>query len=89
MRKTATGSRPPERWDPAPPTPRAVEAEQAPGVGAEAPATSWSTEGVVRVAVVPARVAEASGRGAVATPAATTAPVEPSRKTKRGFSTLR
>jgi hypothetical protein len=46
-------------------------------------------EGVVLVAEVPARVTEASGSAAVATPAATTAPIEPSRKRKRGFSTLR
>jgi hypothetical protein len=36
-----------------------------------------------------ARAVEASGSDAVATPAATIAPVEPSRKRKRGFSTLR
>jgi hypothetical protein len=36
-----------------------------------------------------ARAAEASGGAAVSTSAATTAPVEPSRKRKRGFSTLR
>jgi hypothetical protein len=35
------------------------------------------------------RVSEASGSAAVATAAATTAPVESSRKRKRGFSTLR
>jgi hypothetical protein len=40
-------------------------------------------------AEVPARVAEASGTAAVATAAATTTPVEPSRKRKWGFSTLR
>jgi hypothetical protein len=36
-----------------------------------------------------ARAAEAFGSSVVATTAATTAPVEPSRKRKRGFSTLR
>jgi hypothetical protein len=35
------------------------------------------------------RTAEASGSAVVAMPAATTAPIEPSRKRKRGFSTLR
>jgi hypothetical protein len=38
---------------------------------------------------VPAHAVEASGSEAVATPAATTTPVEPSKKRKRGFSTLR
>jgi hypothetical protein len=56
--------------------------EQAPGVGAKAPAARRSTKEA-------ARAAEVSGSAAVATPAATTAPVEPSRKRKRGFSTLR
>jgi hypothetical protein len=37
----------------------------------------------------PARAAEASGSAAVATAAATTALVEPSRKRKQVFSTLR
>jgi hypothetical protein len=46
-------------------------------------------EEVARIAEVPARAAEASGSAAVATAATTTAPVEPSRKKKRGFSTLR
>jgi hypothetical protein len=36
-----------------------------------------------------AHVAEASGGAAAATPAAATASVEPSRKIKRSFSTLR
>jgi hypothetical protein len=35
------------------------------------------------------RAAEAPGSAAVATAAATTTPVEPTRKRKRGFSTLR
>jgi hypothetical protein len=38
---------------------------------------------------VPARATEASGRMTVATSAAASALVEPSRKRKRGFSTLR
>jgi hypothetical protein len=42
-----------------------------------------------RAAEVPAREAEASGGAAVATPVAAAAPVEPSRKRKWGFSTLR
>jgi hypothetical protein len=46
-------------------------------------------EEAARAAEVPVRAAEASGRAAVATAAATTAPIEPSRKRKRGFSTLR
>jgi hypothetical protein len=40
-------------------------------------------------AKVPARTAEASGSATVATSTAATAPTEPSRKRKRGFSTLR
>jgi hypothetical protein len=58
-------------------------------VGAEAPAAKRSTEEAARAAEAPARVTEASGSAAVATPAATTAFVEPLRKRKRGFSTLR
>jgi hypothetical protein len=90
-RKRAIGGRPPERWEPAPPSPRAVEAaeEQAPGEGAEAPTTRRSTEGAARVAEAPVRAAEASGSAAVVTPAAASTPVEPLRKRKRGFSTLR
>jgi hypothetical protein len=42
-----------------------------------------------RVAEAPARAAEAPGGAAAATPAALAVPVEPSRKRKRGFSTLR
>jgi hypothetical protein len=38
---------------------------------------------------VPARATEASGRTTVATSAAASALVEPSRKRKQGFSTLR
>jgi hypothetical protein len=67
-----------------PPSPRAAEAakEQALRAGAEAPAARQSTEEA-------ARATEAYGSAAVATPAATTAPIEPLRKKKRGFSTLR
>jgi hypothetical protein len=82
------GRAPSERWDPTPPSPRAVE-EQAPGAGAEAPAIGQSVEGTVCATEAPTRTAEVSGSAAVATTAATTAPVEPSRKRKRGFSTLR
>jgi hypothetical protein len=46
-------------------------------------------EEAARAAVAPMRSTEASGSAAVATTAATTTPVEPSRKRKRGFSTLR
>jgi hypothetical protein len=45
--------------------------------------------GVVRATEALVRAVEASGSAAVATAAATTAPVEPSRNRKRGFSTLR
>jgi hypothetical protein len=37
----------------------------------------------------PARAAEVSGSAVVATMAATTVPIGPKRKRKRGFSTLR
>jgi hypothetical protein len=48
----------------------------------EAPAAGRSKEEA-------ARVAEVSGSATVATSAATSVPVKPSRKRKRGFSTLR
>jgi hypothetical protein len=48
----------------------------------EAPAAGHSVEGT-------ARAAEVSESAAVVMTPATTAPVEPSRKRKRGFSTLR
>jgi hypothetical protein len=44
---------------------------------------------VVRDTEAPARAAEVTGGAAVATSAAATTPVEPPRKMKRGFSTLR
>jgi hypothetical protein len=87
-RRRATRGAPPERWEPAPPSPRAAE-EQAPGAGAEAPAVGRSTEEAVRAAKVPAHATEASGGATAATSAAVIAPVEPSRKRKQGFSTLR
>jgi hypothetical protein len=76
--------RPPERWDPSPPSPRGAEAaeEQAPVVHAEAPAAGRSMEEAVRAA-------EASQSAAAAMTGATAAPAEPSRKRKRGFSTMR
>jgi hypothetical protein len=46
-------------------------------------------EEAARAAEAPASTAEASGSVAVATTGATAAPVEPLRKRKRGFSTLR
>jgi hypothetical protein len=66
------------------PSPRAGEAveEQVPGAGTEALAAGRSTEEA-------ACVAEASGGAAVVTLAAATVSIEPSRKRKRGFSTLR
>jgi hypothetical protein len=97
MRK-ATRAGPPERWEPAPPSPRTAEAveEQAPVAGVEAPAAGRSTEEAERVAEVSARTTEVSAcaaeasRGAtVAESAVASAPAEPSRKRKRGFSTLR
>jgi hypothetical protein len=73
------------------PSPRAVEAAegQVSGAGAEAPAAKQSTEGAARATKASARAVEASGSAAAATAAATTTPVEPSMKRKRGFSTLR
>jgi hypothetical protein len=46
-------------------------------------------EEAARAAEAPARIAEASGSAVVVTTGATVAPAEPSRKRKRGFSTLR
>jgi hypothetical protein len=85
------GQAPPKRWEPAPPSPRAAEAaqEKVPGAGAGAPAAGRSTEKAARAAEVPARVAEASRGATVAASAMASAPAEPSRKRKRGFSTLR
>jgi hypothetical protein len=58
-------------------------------VGVEVPATRRSTEEAARAVEASACTAEASESAVVATPTATTASVEPSRKRKRGFSTLR
>jgi hypothetical protein len=59
------------------------------GAGAKAPAARQSTEEAARAAEASTPAAEASGSAVVVTPAAATASVEPSRKRKRGFSTLR
>jgi hypothetical protein len=66
-----------DRWEPAPPSPRAEEAavELAPVPGAEAPAAEPSVEVPVGATEVPA--------------GATEVPPQPSRKRKRGFSNLR
>jgi hypothetical protein len=66
------------------PSPRAAEAaeELAPVMGAEAPATGRSVEEA-------ACAAEASGSAVTAVTDVTAASAEPSRKRKRGFSTLR
>jgi hypothetical protein len=81
-RRERWGAGPPERWEPAPPSPRVAEEaeERVPGAGAGVPATRRSTEG-------PVRAAEAFGSAAVVASAATVASAEPSRKRKRGFST--
>jgi hypothetical protein len=54
------GQAPPERWQPAPPSPRAAESaeEQVPRAGAELPTTRLSTEGAVRATEAPARAAD-------------------------------
>jgi hypothetical protein len=80
-----------ERWEPTPPSLRAVEAteETAPGVGARASATRQPTREATRAAEAPAHTAEATGGAVAATSAAATTPAEPPRKRKRGFSTLR
>jgi hypothetical protein len=90
-KRRAMGGGPPERWNPSLPSPRAVEAakEQAPMVGVEAPTAGRSVEDAVCAAEAPVSAAGASGSAAAATTGATTASVEPSRKRKRGFSTLR
>jgi hypothetical protein len=80
-----------ERWEPSPPSSRAVEAveETAPGVGAGAPAARQPTREAMRAAEAPARAAGTTGGEVVAMPAAATTSAEPPRKRKRGFSTLR
>jgi hypothetical protein len=85
------GRAPPERWEPSPPSPRAAEAaeETVPRAGVGAPAAGHPTREATRAAEAPARAVEMAGGEAVATPAVATAPAEPLRKRKRGFSTLR
>jgi hypothetical protein len=48
-----------------------------------------AAEASARAAEAPVRAAEVTGGVAVATSAAATTPVEPLRKRKRGFSSLR
>jgi hypothetical protein len=48
-----------------------------------------AAEVLARTTEVPARAAEASGGATVAASAVASAPTQPSRKRKRGFSTLR
>jgi hypothetical protein len=63
--------------------------EQARGAGAEAPAVGRSTEEAARAVEVPVRTTEASGGATVAATVMALAPTDPTRKRKRGFSTLR
>jgi hypothetical protein len=81
----------PERWEPAALSPRAAEVaeEPAPGAGAGAPVARQSRREATRAEEAPARATEVTGGAAAATSAAATTPVEPPRKRKRGFSTLR
>jgi hypothetical protein len=58
-------------------------------VPALAPAAERSTEELARATEVPARVVESFGGAMVAALAVASAPAEPSRKWKRGFSSLR
>jgi hypothetical protein len=52
-------------------------------------AAGRSTEEAALAAEAPAHAVDASGSAVAATPAASTASAEPSRKRKQGFSTLR
>jgi hypothetical protein len=71
------GGDPPERWNPPPPSPWAAEAveEQTPAAGRSVGEAACATE--------------APASAMVTTTGATAAPPEPSRKRKRGFSSLR
>jgi hypothetical protein len=82
---------PPEMWNPLPPSPRAAEAaeEQALVAGAEAPAAGQSAEEAAHTAEAPASAAGASWSATGVVTGAVRAPPEPSRKRKRGFSSLR
>jgi hypothetical protein len=85
------GRAPPERWEPAPPSPRVAEAaeEMTPGAGAGAPAARQPTREATHAAEAPACATEIAGGAAAATPVAATTPSALPRKRKRGFSTLR
>jgi hypothetical protein len=84
------GAGPPERWQPSPPSPRAVKAEETvPGAGVGALAARQLTREATRAAEAPARAAETAGGAAAAALAVATTSTEPPRKRKRGFSTLR
>jgi hypothetical protein len=74
----------PERWEPSPPSPRAVEEaeEKALGAGAGALAASQPTREVTSTAVAPARAADMTGGAAVATSAAATMPSRRGRGSK-------
>jgi hypothetical protein len=81
----------PERWEPAPPSPRAAEAaeETAPGAGAGALVARQPMREATRAAEARVHTMEVTRGAAVATSVAATTPVEPPRKRKWGFSTLR
>jgi hypothetical protein len=81
------GRAPPERWQPSPPSPRAVEAaeETVPRAGAGAPAARQLTREATRAAEAPAHAAETTGGAAAAAPVAATTSAESPRKRKRGF----
>jgi hypothetical protein len=82
---------PPERWNPPLPSPRAAEAvdEQVPVAGAKAPTARRSVEEAVHAAEASASAAGVSASAAaVVTTGAVVTPPEPSRKRKRGFSSL-
>jgi hypothetical protein len=80
-----------ERWEAAPPLPRAAEPaeEIVPGAGAGVTVARQPMREAARAAEALAHAAKVTGSAAVATSAAATTPVEPPRKRKQGFSTLR
>jgi hypothetical protein len=90
-RKAMGGGLPPRGGSLRPPSPRATEAaeEMAPRAGAGAPATRQPTREASRATEAPARPAEMTGGAVTATRVVATTSTEPSRKSKRGFSTLR
>jgi hypothetical protein len=83
------GQAPLERWEPTPPRREPRRRRRNECLGAGAPAAGRSTEEAAHAAEVPACTAEASRGAMVAASAVASAPAEPSRKRKRGFSTLR